>query len=177
VTPANPHLGPGGAAHGTKPRITIIVAIAANRVIGNANALPWRLPEDLKRFRRLTTGHYIVMGRKTFASLGRLLPERTHIVLSRRSDFAARGTLVARSIDAALELCAAQKEVFVIGGEEIYRQALPYAQRLQMTEIHHDFFGDVFFPEYDKAQWHETSRECHHCEIGFDYDFVTYDRH
>ncbi len=161
---------------GTKPRVTIIVAIAANRVIGNANALPWRLPEDLKHFRRLTTGHCIVMGRKTFESLGRLLPERTHVVLSHSSNFAAPGVLVARSLDAAFQHCAGQQEVFVIGGAEIYRQALEYAQRLQVTEIHRDFSGDAYFPEYDHREWHETSRDCHHADAGFEYDFVTYDR-
>lgn len=159
-----------------KPRVTVIAAVAANRVIGKDNALPWRLREDLQRFRRLTTGHTIVMGRKTFESLGRLLPERTHVVVSRSRAYTPTGCLVASSLDEALEGCAGLDEVFVIGGAEIYRQALPLANRLQLTEIHSDFAGDAFFPEMNRAEWHETSRECHQADAGFGYDFVTYER-
>jgi dihydrofolate reductase len=159
-----------------KPRVTVIAAVAANRVIGKDNALPWRLREDLQRFRRLTTGHTIVMGRKTFESLGRLLPERTHMVVSRSREYAPTGCLVANSLDEAVARCADLDEIFIIGGAEIYLQALPLADRLQLTEIHSDFAGDALFPEMNRAEWHEASRECHQADAGLSYDFVTYDR-
>jgi dihydrofolate reductase len=155
--------------------LTIIAAIAANGVIGRDNGLPWRLGADLQRFRRLTTGHAIIMGRKTFESLGRLLPERTHIVLS-RSGAAPAGCLAAHTLEAALALCADADEAFVIGGGDIYRQALPLADRLQVTEIHEEFPGDTFFPEIDPGEWRESARERHRAEAGFDFDFVTYER-
>jgi dihydrofolate reductase len=167
---------PGSAPTNTKPRITIIAAIAANGVIGDNNALPWRLREDLQRFRRLTTGHTIVMGRKTFESLGRLLPERSHVVVSRNDAYAPSGCLVAHSLVDAFALCNGHVEVFIIGGADVYRQALPYADRLQLTEIHRDFAGDALFPAIVRSDWCETGRERHHADAGFEYDFVTYDR-
>jgi dihydrofolate reductase len=159
-----------------QPRVTIIAAIAANNVIGNNNALPWRLPADLQRFRRLTTGHSIIMGRKTFDSLGRLLPERTHVVLSHRAGFSPSGVVLVGSLAEALRRCAGQDEVFVIGGAEIYRLALAHADRLQLTEIRRDFAGDAHFPDLDRSDWTETFREAHRGEAEFDYDFVTYER-
>jgi dihydrofolate reductase len=159
-----------------QPRITIIAAIAANNVIGSDNTLPWRLGADLQRFRRLTTNHTIVMGRKTFESLGRLLPQRIHVVLSRDPAFAPPGVVAASSLSEALTHCTADDEVFVIGGADIYRLALPLAQRLQLTEIQRDFAGDAHFPEFDRSAWQETAREHHLAEAGFTYDFVTYDR-
>jgi dihydrofolate reductase len=116
------------------------------------------------------------MGRKTFESLGRLLPERTHVVVTRNNTYAPSGCLVAHSLAGAFALCSGQKEVFVIGGADIYRQALRYADRLQLTEIHRDFAGDASFPEIVRSDWRETSRARHHADAGFDYDFVTYDR-
>ncbi|MFA6311437.1 MAG: dihydrofolate reductase [Sterolibacterium sp.] len=160
------------------PRITLIAAVAKNRVIGAGNTLPWRLPEDLKRFKALTLGHPIVMGRKTWESLGRPLPGRTNIVVSRNGDFAAVGAQRVGSVAEALTVAAAtgSDEVFIIGGAEIYRQALPFAQRLQLTEIDRDFAGDVHFPAVDPALWRETAREPHQSGAGFDYAFVTYER-
>lgn len=160
------------------PRLTLIAAVARNGVIGVDNTLPWRLPEDLKRFKALTLGHPIVMGRKTWESLGRPLPGRANIVVSRDPDYSAAGATLARSLLSAIEAAAASgtDEVFVIGGAEIYRLALPLAQRLQLTEIDREFAGDAHFPDFDRQAWLETARECHHSETGFDYAFVTYER-
>lgn len=160
------------------PRITLIAAMARNRVIGANNALPWRLPEDLQRFKSLTLGHPIIMGRKTWQSLGRPLPGRTNIVVSRSADFAAPGAAVVGSLDAAVAMAASAGagEVFIIGGAEIYAQALPLADCLQLTEIDHDFTGDAHFPAFAPAEWRETARTLHHAETDFDYAFVTYER-
>jgi dihydrofolate reductase len=179
VASTNAPIAPTLAAPTLRPRIariTIVAAIAANGVIGKDNALPWRLREDLQHFRQLTTGHTIVMGRKTFESLGRLLPERTHVVISRNGEYVAAGCLVANSLADALARCAGEEEVFVIGGAEVYRQALAVADRLQITEIHRDFPGDAFFPDIDRSAWGETVRECHQSDAGLGYDLVTYDR-
>ncbi len=161
------------------PRVTLIAAVARNGVIGADNALPWRLPEDLKHFKALTMGHPIIMGRRTFESLGRLLPGRSHIVITRDRAFAVAGCLAAGSVERAIELgagCPGGDEMFVIGGAEIYRLALPLVQRLQLTEIHRDFPGDAHFPDFDRRDWRETARESHRAETGFNFDFVTYDR-
>ena len=159
-------------------RITLIAAVAKNGVIGAGNALPWRLPEDLKRFKALTLGHPIIMGRKTWESLGRPLPGRTNIVVSRTAGFSAPGTIPAGDLDEALAAAAAtgSDEVFVIGGADIYRQALPLARRLELTEIDRDFAGDVHFPPLAPAEWLETARVTHAAGAGFEFAFVTYDR-
>lgn len=159
-----------------RPRLSIIAAVARNRVIGKDNALPWRLPEDLRRFRALTIGHPIVMGRKTHESLGRALPQRRNIVISRKHDFSAAGCEVVPSLDAALQLCAAADDVFIIGGAALFAQALPLAKRLYLTELHIDAAGDVLFPAFDASQWRETARERHQAEAGFNYDFVDFER-
>lgn len=159
------------------PRITLVAAIAKNGVIGRDNALPWRLPEDLKHFKALTTGHPIVMGRKTWGSLGRPLPNRHNIVITRDAAYRADGATVVTSIDDALGAAGDVNEVFVIGGAEIYRLALPRADRLQITEINAEFDGDTTFPSIAREQWTETARD-HHPANGtpFSYDFVIYDR-
>lgn len=169
---------PPPSAVSTRPRLTLIAALAKNLVIGNGNALPWRLPEDLKHFKSLTYGHPVIMGRKTWESLGRPLPGRTNIVVSRSADFAAPGATLAGSFEAALAKAAATgtDETFIIGGAEIYRQALPLAQRLQLTEIDRDYSGDVFFPPHNRDEWRETARESHRAEAEFNYAFVTYER-
>ena len=161
-----------------KPGITLIAAVARNNVIGLGNAMPWRLPEDLKRFKALTLGHPIVMGRKTWESLGRPLPGRTNIVVTRNPAFVAEGAMTAASLEAALAVAAATgtDQTFIIGGAEIYRQALPLAGCMQLTEIDREFAGDAFFPSWDAAAWQETQREQHHAAAGFDYAFVTYVR-
>jgi dihydrofolate reductase len=161
------------------PRLTIIAAVAKNGVIGRDNQLPWRLPEDMQHFKALTMGHAVVMGRKTWESLPpkfRPLPGRANIVVSRDPGYRAEGATVAGSVAAALAAAQGAREVFVIGGAELYAQALPAATRLELTEIAADFAGDAHFPAFDRRAWRETAREFRHAEAGFDYAFVTYDR-
>lgn len=160
----------------SRPRISIIAAVARNGVIGRDNAMPWHLPDDLKRFRALTTGHPIIMGRRTHESLGRPLPERRNIVISRDPAFVAPGCEAMPALDAALAACAGASEVFIIGGAQLYAAALPLADRLQLTEIEADFEGDTRFPPFDRRQWCETARERGRAEADFGYDFVTYER-
>jgi dihydrofolate reductase len=159
-------------------RISIIAAVARNRAIGRDNAMPWRLPEDLKRFRRLTMGHAVIMGRKTFESIGRPLAGRNNIVISRARDWSPAGCVVVHSLESALAAVEAPSEAFVIGGAQIYALALPHAGRLHMTEIERDFEGDAFFPEFDRSLWREVDRERHAAagSAGFDYAFVDYER-
>jgi dihydrofolate reductase len=162
-----------------EPRLTLIAAVARNGVIGRDNALPWRLPEDLQHFKALTMGHPIIMGRKTFESLGRLLPGRTHIVVTRSADWSAPGCLVARSLEAAIARsagCEGAEDVFIIGGADIYRQAIGLVHRLQLTEIHADMVGDVHFPALDATSWVAVDREPHIAAAGFEFEFVTYAR-
>jgi dihydrofolate reductase len=158
------------------PRLTLIVARARNGVIGANGRLPWRLPEDLAHFRRTTMGHPIVMGRRTWESIGRPLPGRRNVVISRQPGFTAAGAEVVADLDAALALCAGAGEVFVIGGAQVYHEALPRAQRLVLTEIDAEFAGDTHFAPPDPAQWREAAREHHPPAAGrgFALDFVTY---
>jgi dihydrofolate reductase len=160
----------------SSPRLTLIVARARNGVIGRDGALPWRLPEDLAFFKRTTMGHPIVMGRKTWQSIGRALPGRRNIVVTRQPEFVAAGAEVAATLEAALSLCAAGTEVFVIGGAGLYREALPQADRLLVTEIDADFDGDTFFAAPDAAQWIEAERTHRPptADRAFGLDFVTY---
>lgn len=144
------------AAH--KPRVSVIAALAKNRVIGVENRLPWRLPEDLAHFKALTLGHPVLMGRKTFESLGRPLPGRTNVVITRNRDYRPAGCLVADSIPAAIALCRDADEVFFIGGAELYAQAIPLADRLYLTEVDIDATGDAWFPDYDRSAFREVSR-------------------
>ena len=161
----------------TKPRIALIAALAQNRVIGVNNTLPWRLPEDLQHFKALTLGHHIMMGRKTFESIGRVLPGRTTVIVSRTGYNAPAGCLVTDSIAAALDACAGDAEVFFVGGAQLYAQVLPLADRLYLTEIQAEFDGDAWFPAFDRADWDEISRAPRHdAASGLDYDFVMYQR-
>ncbi|MCC6916284.1 dihydrofolate reductase [Nitrosomonas sp.] len=161
------------------PRIAILAAVSSNQVIGWNNTLPWRLPADLKHFKQLTLGHIIVMGRRTFDSIGKPLPGRTNVVLTRQQnpDLPA-GIITASSIEEVLNhFSGDNRQIFIIGGAEIYRQTLPFCQRLYLTEIKQDFEGDTFFPEYDHDDWQETSREIRHeTERGMEYHFVVLDR-
>ena len=167
-----------------RPRLSILVAMAKNRVIGKDNALPWRLPSDLKRFKTLTMGHPIVMGRKTYESIGKPLPGRTCIVVTRQSGYEVGGAIVVGSVAEALDTCYKKKtsdteaESFVIGGTEIFRQTLPLCDRLYITEIQRDFDGDVLFPKFNHDEWREISREKYHLDEdnGLEYDFVVLDR-
>jgi dihydrofolate reductase len=160
------------------PRICLIAALAANRVIGKNNALPWHLPADLKRFKTLTTGHPVLMGRKTHESIGRPLPGRHNLVITRNRGYGAPGCEVVHSLDSAIAACQGIGEIFVIGGAALYREALARAQCLEFTEIHAEFEGDAWFPEFSMTQWRETARARHGDEAGvpFSYDFVRYER-
>jgi dihydrofolate reductase len=159
-------------------RISLIAAMAANRAIGLDNGLPWHLPEDLRRFKRLTMGHVMIMGRRTFDSIGkRPLPGRPTIVITRQEGYAAPGVTVAHSVDEALAL-AQGDEVFVAGGEEIFRLTIGRADRLYLTRIHAELPGDTWFPEFDEREWRLVEREDREPagEVPFAYSFLTYDR-
>lgn len=160
------------------PRVTLILARARNGVIGAKGGLPWHLPEDLAFFKRTTMGHPIVMGRKTWESIGRPLPGRRSIVVTRDRNFAATGAEVVHSLDDAVALCADSDEIFVIGGAHLYADALPRADRLLLTEIQADFDGDTFLPAPSAADWKEASREPHPAtdSRAFAFDFVDYRR-
>ena len=161
-----------------RPAMAIIVAMSANRVIGRGGALPWHISADLRRFRQLTTGHAIIMGRKTFESIGRPLPERRSIVISRNRDFRPEGVEVVASLDAALRCCQGEAEVFVIGGSSIYELALPQADRLYITQIHATIEGDTFFPPFDETEWKLAEDQPHAADEknAFDYSFRRYER-
>lgn len=154
--------------------LAIIVARAKNGVIGVNNTLPWRLPEDLKHFKNTTLGHPIIMGRNTWQSLGKALPGRRNIVVSRNPDFEAEGAEVFSSLEDAIDACAGLDQVFIIGGAQIYDEALAYVDKLIITEVDIEVDGDAFFPNIDDMMWEETSREVHHNgDLG--YAFVTYE--
>ena len=158
--------------------VFLILARADNGVIGGDGGMPWHLPADLKRFKALTMGHPVLMGRKTYESIGKPLPGRRNLVITRNRGYSAPGCEVVHSLDAALDACPGAEEIFIIGGAELYREALPRAQRLEFTEIHAEFDGDTSFPPFPPDQWRETARECHGSEAGapFRYDFVRYER-
>jgi dihydrofolate reductase len=158
--------------------LALIAVVARNGAIGKGNSLLVHLSEDLKHFKRTTLGCPVIMGRKTFESIGRPLPGRRNIVVTRNAQWRAEGVERAHSLDEALKLVAAVPKVFVIGGGELYAQALPHADELVLTELDRDFEGDTFFPAWDRRQFEETSRERHHADApnDFDYAFVTYTR-
>ena len=160
-----------------RPALAIIAAVAANTVIGAGNRLPWRIPADLRRFRALTSGHSVIMGRKTWESIGRPLPDRQNIVVSRKAKFAPSGAQIASSLDEALALVRLPPPAFCIGGGELYREALPRATTLHLTEVSRAFEGDVFFPDFDRREWQEVDRESHSGRAeNPPYAFVTYVR-
>jgi dihydrofolate reductase len=157
-------------------KLSVIVAIAKEGVIGVDNTLPWHLPEDLKRFRALTMGHHIIMGRKTYDSLGRLLPGRTMVIVTRNRDYQIEGALIANSLEQAIALCHNDDEVFLIGGAELYQAGLGLADKLYITEIDLAVVGDAHFPQLPIEQWRETAREAHVSEKGLKFSYVTYER-
>lgn len=159
-----------------RPRLSLVVAVARNGVIGVNGQLPWRLPEDLKRFKALTLGHTLVMGRKTHESIGRLLPGRRTIIVSRNPAYRIEGATVVPSVEAAIAAATGESEVFVVGGGEIYALALPLADRLLVTEVDLVPEGDAFFPPVDRSRWHEVGREARQTEDGVSYAFVDYER-
>ena len=142
--------------------LTAIAAVAQNGVIGNNNDLIWHLPDDLKHFKNLTKGHTIIMGRKTWESIGaKPLPHRTHVVITRNFDYEAQGAEVVTTIDEALEIARDDEQPFIVGGAEIYKLALPFLKRMEITLVHHDFEGDTSFPDFDDSQWKETRSTYH----------------
>lgn len=161
-------------------RLSIIAAVAENGVIGVDGDLPWRLPADLRFFKRTTLGHHLLMGRKTWDSIGRALPGRTTVVLTRNAEFEAPGCAVAHDLDAAIELAraAGDDEAFVAGGAGVYAAALPRADRLYLTQVRATVSGDVSFPTYDRAQWAEVAREEHPADEKHRWAFAitTFDR-
>jgi dihydrofolate reductase len=156
----------------------IMAAVADNSVIGKDNDLAWHLPADLRHFKKTTSGHYIVMGRKTFESLGKPLPNRTSIIITRNPDYRQEGAVVVYSLEAALGLAEknGQEKVFILGGGEIYRQAMSVADHMYITEVHGSFEGDTFFPEIDKSVWKEVHREDYPADEKnkYPYSFVEY---
>jgi dihydrofolate reductase len=163
-----------------RPLLVLIAAVARNGVIGIDNRLPWRLPEDLRHFKATTLGHPVIMGRKTWESLGRPLPGRLNIVISRNPAYAASGATVVASLPAALGVAAESLgpdgAAYLIGGAELYAQALPSADRLVLTEIDAEFAGDAFFPALDRSEWREVERQSAVSADGLAYAFVTYQR-
>lgn len=162
----------------SNPRISIIVAMSKNRTIGINNTLPWRCPEDLKHFKSLTMGHHMIMGRKTFDSIGKPLPGRTTVVVTRNADLKIAGCVLAHSLQQAIELCKSDNEIFVVGGADIYTQALPLAHTLYITEIQQDVDGDAHFPVVDLSKWREVARDRREQTEPqlLQYHFVTYRR-
>jgi dihydrofolate reductase len=156
---------------------SLIVAMDRHRVIGNEGRLPWHLPPDLQRFKTLTMGHHIIMGRRTWESIGRLLPGRVSIIITRNPQFSAPGALLARSLREALALASLDNEPFVIGGEQIFRAALPLARRIYLTEVLGEFSGDVWFPELPAQEWQRVHTEHHGAtEVQPAWDFSIYER-
>lgn len=149
-------------------KVSIIAAMAQNRVIGRGDRLPWHIPQDFKWFRTHTEGRSVIMGRKTYESIGRTLPGRRNLVLSTRPGFSVPGAENHASLEAALESCAArgEKEVFIIGGEKLYRESLPHSDRIYLTVIHSDFEGDAFFPEIPEGEFNTVFREHHGGDPG-----------
>jgi dihydrofolate reductase len=157
--------------------LSIIAAIARNNIIGTGNKLPWHISEDLKHFKRITTGHFVFMGRKCYESIGKPLPGRSNIIITRNRAFSAPGCRVAHSIEEAIQFAEDnnESEAFIIGGGEIYRQSISLAARLYITQIHHHFKGDITFPEI-KNEWKEIKREDHPDGKPYSYSFITYKR-
>jgi len=164
------------STHSGTDLIAIIVAMAKNRAIGIDNTLPWRCPEDLKHFKTLTMGHHMIMGRKTFDSIGRPLPGRTTVVVTRDPELKIQGCLIAHSLPEALKLCG--NNAFIVGGADIYAQSIDYADILYITEIQQAVSGDAYFPEFDPSLWREVSREVRNQDTPqpLEYHFVTYQR-
>ncbi|MGC0151597.1 dihydrofolate reductase [Chromobacterium vaccinii] len=159
-----------------KPMLTLVAAMAANRTIGVDNQLPWHLPEDLKHFKAATLGKPVIMGRKTWDSIGRPLPGRRNIVVTRQADWRADGAEVAHSLEQAMALAGDVDEVCLIGGAELYRQAIAIADRLCLTEIGRDYDGDAHFPVFAADEWREESRQPAVSAAGLAYAFVDYRR-
>ncbi len=158
--------------------ITIIAAVADNNALGKDNQLIWYLPSDLKRFKKVTSNHHVIMGRKTYESLGKPLPNRTNIIISRNTNYKAEGCVVVNSLQEAIDAAKEDENPYILGGAEIYQQAILIADKLDITFVHQQFEADAFFPEIDNTVWKETSREGFKSDEKniYDYSFVTFER-
>lgn len=156
--------------------LSVIVALAKNRVIGLNNTLPWHLPEDLKRFKQLTMGHHIIMGRKTYESLGRLLPGRQTVIVTRNPDYKVDGAIVVHSLEQAISVSSADSEAFLIGGAELYQQSLPLAKGLYLTMIDAEFEGDAYFPEIELDHWDLLEQQDLISQQGWAFHYLSYQR-
>ncbi|GAA4279811.1 dihydrofolate reductase [Gaetbulibacter aestuarii] len=162
-----------------KSELTIIAAAAENNALGKDNQLIWSLPDDMQRFKRLTQGHHIIMGRKTFESFPKPLPNRTHIVITNQKNYEVPdGVIVVNSLESALDKIKNDVQPFIIGGGEIYKQAITLADKIELTRVHATFEADAFFPEIDASKWKETGRSFHKKDAknGYDYSFITYEK-
>ena len=169
---------PKTAPMATTPLLTMIAAAAENNALGKDNDLIWHISEDLKRFKRLTSGHAIIMGRKTFESMPKALPNRTNIVLTNKKDYQPEGATVVHTVADALALVENDPQPFIIGGGEIYRLFMSYCDRIELTRVHHSFEADVFFPVIDMTQWEEVARENIKAtnEQPYDYSYITFEK-
>lgn len=151
--------------------ITLIAAAAENNALGKDNALLWHLPDDFKRFKEITTGHHIIMGRKTFESFPKLLPNRTHVIITRQKGYAPEGCIVVDSMENAIAACPKDEDIFIIGGGEIYNLGMPFADIIELTRVHGSFEADAFFPEINRNQWELISEEYHPTDEKHKVDF------
>jgi dihydrofolate reductase len=158
--------------------IILIAAVAENNALGKNNDLLWHLPNDFKRFKEVTSGHHIIMGRKTFESFPKPLPNRTHVIITRQKDFKYEGCIVVSNIEKAIDACPKNEDIYIIGGGEIYAQSIHLADQLDITRVHHSFEADVYFPEIDSEIWELTSKTFHPKDEKhlFDFTFQTFVR-
>ena len=161
-----------------KQIVTVIAAIAKNNALGKDNELIWHLPADLKRFKKTTTGHHIIMGRNTYESIGKPLPNRTTVIITKNTNYKVDGCIIVHSLDEALEISKQDETPFIIGGAQIYKQAISIVDKLDITEVHHSFDADVFFPKIDLTIWKEKNRTLFKADEKnkYDYSFVSYIR-
>jgi dihydrofolate reductase len=158
------------------PRIYLVAAVASNGIIGANGRLPWHFPEELKHFKEVTLGHPVIMGRRTWESLKGPLPGRKNIVVTRTQGYRAAGATVVDSLEAALAASAGAPKAMVIGGQQLFAESLQLAAGLELTEIHRDYAGDTWFPEYDRSKWKEARREARTAGDGTRFDYVLYER-
>ncbi|MBC8643711.1 dihydrofolate reductase [Flavobacterium lindanitolerans] len=151
--------------------ITLIAAAAENNALGKDNAMLWHLPDDFKRFKAITTGHHIIMGRKTFESFPKPLPNRTHVIITRQKKYAPEGCIVVDSMENAIAACPKDEDIFIIGGGEIYNLGMPFADTIELTRVHDSFEADAFFPEINRNEWELISEEYHPADEKHKVDF------
>ncbi len=152
--------------------ITLIAAVAQNNALGKDNQLLWHLPDDFKRFKIITSGHYIIMGRKTFESFPKPLPNRTHVIITRQKNYNSEGCIVVNSLDEAIQSCPKNEAIFIIGGGEIYKQSIAIADKIDITRVHNSFEADTFFPEIEIEKWQLIFEEFHSKDERHDFDFT-----